>query len=374
MIIEQGGHEMRKMSGRVLDVLETFDTLRIADVGFHQIDEARDRGSWRLDVVGDGKEQALTLVHDTLDFLVGSLQVFPVDAFLSSIAPDKQDHDNDGKEGNDAQQFHLPQQMLSCLHRFLDGFLHIVFLTLVYIAQMFGGAQGEFGAHHLQLFHLLADALLVVLCSHFLLLVYLVEDGRHVFRHVYWGGNGIDDSPVAVLFYAQGLGVLLLEGIGESAEESSSGLQYLYRCLFRLVGLRRLGVNQNGILSRIQILHLILQIVLGRFSCHGIRQFLQVSLLLLEQGRDGTVGSSPFLDILARSFIDGIDALGIAIHQTDCQNHDNGNGAISEGYLERNIVLVHEKSFKFDEQTDILLDRYLFAKLMQKNDIRKKKG
>ena len=42
----------------------------------------------------------------------------------------------------------------------------------------------------------------------------------------------------------------------------------------------------------------------------------------------------------------GIDALGVAIHQTDCQNHDNGNGAISEGYLERNIVLVHEKSFK----------------------------
>ena len=362
------------MSGRVLDVLETFDTLGIADVGFHQIDEARDRGSWRLDIVGDGEEQALALVHDTLDFLIGSLQVFPVDTLLSGIAPDKPDHDDDGKEGYDGEQFHLPQQMLSCFHRLLDGFLHVVFFTLVYIAQMFGGAQGEFGVHHLQVFHLLVDALLVVLCSHFLLFVYLVEDGRHVFRHVYWGGNRIDDSPVAVLFYAQGLGVLLLEGIGKSAEESLSGLQYLYRSFFRFVGLRCLGVNQYGILSRIQILHLILQIVLCRFPTHGIRQLLQVSLLLFEQGRDGTIGGTPFLDILARSFIDGIDALGVAIHQTDCQNHDNGNGAISEGYLERNIVLVHEKSFKIDEQTDILLNRYLFAKLMQKNDIRKQKG
>ena len=140
--------------------------------------------------------------------------------------------------------------------------------------------------------------------------------------------------------------MLLLEGIGESAKESPSGLQYLYRGLLRLVGLRCLGVNQYGILSRIQILHLILQIVLGRSSCHGIRQLLQVSLLLFEQGRDGTIGGTPFLDLLARSFIDGIDALGVAIHQTDCQNHNNGNGAISEGSLERNIVLVHEKSFK----------------------------
>ncbi len=170
---------------------------------------------------------------------------------------------------------------------------------------MFGGAQGEFGTHHLQLFHLPVDALLVVLRFHFLLLVYLVEDVGYVFRHVYWGGDRIDDSPVAVLFYAQGFGVLLLEGIGESAEESPSGLQYLYRSLLRLVGLWRLGVNQYGILSRIQTLHLIVQIVLGRFPCHGIRQLLQVSLLLFEQGRHGTVGSTPFLDILARSFIDG---------------------------------------------------------------------
>ena len=83
------------MSSRVLDVLEAFEALRIADVGFHQIDEARDRGSWRLDIVGDGEEQALALVHDTLDFLIGSLQVFPVDALLSGIAPDKPDHDDD---------------------------------------------------------------------------------------------------------------------------------------------------------------------------------------------------------------------------------------------------------------------------------------
>ena len=161
------------MSGRVLDVLEAFEALRIADVIFHQVDEARDRGSWRLDIVGDGEEQALTLVHDTLDFLVGSLQVFPIDALFSGIAPDKPDHDDDGKEGYDGEQFHLPQQMLSCFHRLLDGFLHVVFFTLVYIAQMFGGAQGEFGTHHLQLFHLPIDALLVVLRFHFLLLVYL---------------------------------------------------------------------------------------------------------------------------------------------------------------------------------------------------------
>ena len=30
-----------------------------------------------------------------------------------------------------------------------------------------------------------------------------------------------------------------------------------------------------------------------------------------------------------RTAHDGDDALGVAIHQTDCQNHDNGNGAIS---------------------------------------------
>ncbi len=104
MIIEQGGNEMGKMSGRVLDVLKTFDALRIADVFFHQVDEARDGGSWRLDIVGDGEEKALTLVHDALDFLVGSLQVFPVDALLLGIAPDEPDHDDDGKEGYDGEQ------------------------------------------------------------------------------------------------------------------------------------------------------------------------------------------------------------------------------------------------------------------------------
>ena len=73
---------------------------------------------------------------------------------------------------------------------------------------------------------------------------------------------------------------------------------------------------------------------------------LQVFLFLFEQRRYGAIGSTSFLYIIARCLIDGDDALGVAIHQTDGQDHDDGNGAISEGYLERNIVLVHEKSFK----------------------------
>ena len=84
------------MCGRILDVLEAFDALRIADVVFHQVDEARDGGCWCLDIVGDGKEQVLALVHDALNLLVGSLQVFLIDALLLGIAPDEPDHDNDG--------------------------------------------------------------------------------------------------------------------------------------------------------------------------------------------------------------------------------------------------------------------------------------
>ena len=110
----------------------------------------------------------------------------------------------------------------------------------------------------------------MVLCFHFLLSVYLFEDVCHVSCHVHWGGDGIDDSSVAVLLYAQGLGVLFLKGIGKSAEESLSGLQYLYRCLLRLVGLWRLGVNEDRILARIQTLYLIVQIIFGWFPCHGI--------------------------------------------------------------------------------------------------------
>ena len=112
--------------------------------------------------------------------------------------------------------------------------------------------------------------LLVVLRFHFLLLVYLFEDVCHVSCHVHWGGDGIDDSPVAVLFHAQGLGVLFLEGIGKSAEESFSGFQYFYRCLLRLVGLWRLGVDEDGILARIQTLYLIVQIIFVWFPRHGI--------------------------------------------------------------------------------------------------------
>ena len=110
----------------------------------------------------------------------------------------------------------------------------------------------------------------MVLCFHFLLSVYLFEDVCHVSCHVYWGGDGIDDSPVAVLFYAQGLGVFFLKGIGKSAEESLSGFQYLYRCLLRLVGLGCLGVDEDRILARIQTLYLIVQIIFVWFPCHDI--------------------------------------------------------------------------------------------------------
>ena len=160
--------------------------------------------------------------------------------------------------------------MLPGFHRLADGFLHGIFLPLVYIAQVLGGAESEFGAHHLQLFHLSVDVLLVVLCFHFLLSVYLFEDVCHVSCHVYWGGDGIDDSPVAVLFHAQGLGVFFLKGIGKSAEESLSGFQYFYGRLLCFVGLGCLGVDEDRILARIQTLYLIVQIIFGWFPSHGI--------------------------------------------------------------------------------------------------------
>ena len=44
--------------------------------------------------------------------------------------------------------------------------------------------------------------------------------------------------------------------------------------------------------------------------------------------------ASFFLMYSRGCFVDGDDALGVAIYETDCQNHDNSNNAIAEGYLE----------------------------------------
>ena len=103
-------------------------------------------------------------------------------------------------------------------------------------------------------------------------------------------------------------------------------------------------MNNDRILAGIETFYLILQIIGRRFPCHCIRELLQVLLLFFEQRSHGTVCCILFLDVLTRCFVDGDDALGVAIYETDCQNHDNGNNAIAEGYLEWNIVFVHVKS------------------------------
>ena len=87
------------MSSRVLDILKTLNALCFLDVFFHQVDEAGNGGCGRLDIVRNGEEKSLTLVHDTLDFFVGCLKILPVDALFSSIAPDEPNHDDNRKEG-----------------------------------------------------------------------------------------------------------------------------------------------------------------------------------------------------------------------------------------------------------------------------------
>ena len=91
------------MGGRPLDIVQTLLAARMVDIGFHQIDEARDRGCGSFDVMGDGEQQTFTLLHDAAYFLIGILQIFPVCTFFLRISPDVPNQD-DGNQDSDQSQ------------------------------------------------------------------------------------------------------------------------------------------------------------------------------------------------------------------------------------------------------------------------------
>ena len=263
VIIEQGGNEPGEMGGRTLDAVETGDALRVVDIILHQVDETRDTGSRRLDVVGDGEEQAFALVHDASDFLVSLFEILAVDAFLLRIAVDVIDEDDGGCDGYDGKQTYLPEQILARLHRLVDSLLHRLTFALVDIVELLGGAQGEAGIGYLQVSHLAVDCFVVIACRLLLLAVNLFQDIGYVSGYVDRGREGIGDSLVAVAPDAERFGMLLLEGIGKTAEEALAGFHHLYGGVLCHMGLGRLGMHDNGIFAIVEAVHLLVQIVVG---------------------------------------------------------------------------------------------------------------
>ena len=327
-----------------LDVDETFRSTGIVYVVFHQVDEARDGGGRSLDVVGDGEEEMLTLLHDAAYLLVGILQVLSVDALLLGISPDVPKQDDGGDDGDNGQQTYLPQKVLASFHRLVDGLLHGVTFPLVNLVELLGGAQGQLGIYHLQVFHLLGYGLRVVLGGGLFLSVDLFEDVGYVLRHVHRCGDGVDDGVVAVSLDAERLCVFLLEGIGEAAKESLACLHYLHCRVLGFVGLLGFGMNHDGVLAIVEAIHLFTEVVLVAFPFECCGELVQVGLLFLEQCRHGAVGGITLLDVFTGCLVDSEYRLRVAVHEADGEDEYGGDGAIACCYLEREMILLHVAS------------------------------
>lgn len=82
----------------------------------------------------------------------------------------------------------------------------------------------------------------------------------------------------------------------------------------------------------------------------------QVGLFLFEECGHGAVGGIPFFDVFSGCLVDGEDGPGIVVYKGNRQNQDDGDDAVSDGNLERYVVLLHE----------ILMLQFTCAKLMKK--------
>lgn len=190
----------------------------------------------------------------------------------------------------------------------------------------------------------------------FLFFFYLLKDVSHVLCHVYWGSDRVDDGTVAVSLHAERLSMFFLEGICESSEESLACLDHFYGSVLGLVSLLRLRVYHDGVLAVVEAFHLLLQIVLVVFPFKSVRELSQIGLFLFEECGHGAVGGIPFFDVFSGCLVDGEDGPGIVVYEGNRQNQDNGDDAVSDGNLERYVVLLHE----------ILMLQFSCAKLMKK--------
>ena len=210
--------------------------------------------------MGDGKEESFPLSHDALDFLVGILQVFPIDTLLLGVLVDVPEQDDGSNDGDDGKEGNLPYQLLACFHRLVDGMLHGSALSLVRLIQLLGRTQGKLRIDKLQILHLLVHGFAMMSRDFLLFFLNIFQNVGHILCHIDRRGDRIHHRQIRISLYADGFSMFFFESVGKASEESSSGFQHFYRSVFSLVSLRGFLFYHNGVFSLAETVHLGAQI------------------------------------------------------------------------------------------------------------------
>ena len=256
MIVEQSTHELQKMFGRRTYAVKISHGLGLADPLAEQSYKSGDRSYGCLDVVRDGKQESLTLLHDSFGLVLGFYYALMVAPLATNIAQRINYQHNGSTNGEQCQHSNLHHSSASGSHVGIDSTLHGVVLIALNVLKHLSGTPRQLYADKLERTGTVVDSILPASVG----TLYLMMDvGKSLSHRICYvdalsHGSGVGASALHRSGYS--VGTLSTKGITQSAEESASGTDYIVN-RFAVAGVGNLvGMNHYRVASALQVVHL----------------------------------------------------------------------------------------------------------------------
>ena len=160
MIVEQSTHELQKMFGRRTYAVKISHGLGLVDPLAEQSYKSGDRSYWRLDVVRDGKQESLALLHDSFSLVLGFYYALMVAPLATNIAQRINYQHNGSTNGEQCQHSNLHHRSMSGSHIGIDSTLHGVVLIALNVLKHLSGTPRQLYADELERTRAVVDSIL----------------------------------------------------------------------------------------------------------------------------------------------------------------------------------------------------------------------